>query len=77
MIVTVKLMSDLRRYLRGRAEPLHWDLPEGAAVADLARALGIPPEEEMIVGVNGLLGYPDTPLSDGDEVMLLTPMSGG
>lgn len=77
MIVRVKLMSDLRKYLRGRPEPIAAELAAGAVVADLVRELGIDPTEEMIVGVNGVLATPDSALADGDEVMLMTPMSGG
>ncbi len=75
--VRVKLMSDLRKYLRGRPEPIVCELDVNASVADLVRELGIPADEEMIVGVNGQLGGPESALSDGDEVMLMTPMSGG
>ncbi len=77
MIVRIRLVSDVRRYLRGRPEPLTCALAEGATVADLVRELGIPPDEELVVGVNGLLGDRASQLADGDEVMLLTPMSGG
>lgn len=70
-------MSDLRKYLRGRAEPLDCELDCDATVSDLVRALEIDPSEEMIVGINGQLGMRDSRLVDGDEVMLMTPMSGG
>jgi len=77
VIVRVKLLSDLRKYLRGRPEPIVAVLAPGAVVADLVRELGIDPGDEMIVGVNGQLASPESQLSDGDEVMLMTPMSGG
>ena len=77
MIVKVKLMSDLRKYLRGRGEPICCELTENATVADVVRAVGIAPDEEMIVGINGQLGNQSSKLSDGDEVVLTTPMSGG
>lgn len=77
MIVTVKLMGDLRKYLRGRAEPIRCELPERSVVGNLVRELGIEPEEEIVVGVNGELGSQASELADGDEVLLLTPMAGG
>jgi sulfur carrier protein ThiS len=75
--VTARLVSDLRKYLRGRPEPLRCEMVEGASVADLIVALGIDPAEEITVGVNGVLSTRQRVLEDGDEVLLLTPMSGG
>lgn len=77
MRVQVKLMSDLRKYLRGRPEPLLVELTEEWTVASVIKALDISEEEEIIVGINGKLGFPETPLADGDKLMLITPMAGG
>ncbi len=76
--VTVKLYSDLRRHLRGRPDPFQIELPAGADVATLIRGLEIDPSrDEITIGINGELGQPDSILSDGDEVMLVSPMQGG
>ncbi len=78
MKVTVKLYSDLRRYLRGRPDQFEIELPAGADVATLIRSLDIDPSrDEITIGLNGVLGQPDSTLSDGDEVMLVSPMQGG
>ena len=78
MNVTVKLYSDLRVYLGNRPDPFEIELPDRADVATVIQALGIDSEKhEMIVGINGELGHPDSSLKEGDEVMLVTPMQGG
>lgn len=78
MRITVKLYSDLRVYQRNRPDPFEIDLPDCADVTALIRTLEIDPlKHEIIVGVNGELGRPDSSLAEGDEVMLVTPMQGG
>ena len=43
----------------------------------LLALIGIPPDSEITVGVDGELGGRDTPLRDGADLMLLSPMEGG
>lgn len=76
--ITVKLYSDLRVYQGNRPDPFEIILPERADVAVLIRTLGIDSQKhEIIVGINGKLGNPESSLDEGDEVMLVTPMQGG
>lgn len=77
MRVHVKLMGDVRRHLRGHDEPLEVVLLDGAVVADALRALNIPEDEPVVVGVNGQVGDLTSPLADGDSLTLVTPMAGG
>ena len=77
MRVRVKLLGDVRRHLRDRAEPVDLDLPERANIADVLRALGIGEDEPLVVGVNGELGDRASALGGGDVVTLVTPMAGG
>jgi sulfur carrier protein ThiS len=77
MYVRARLLGEFRKYLRGRAEPLICEVPEGATVADLFAALAIDSTSEVVVGVNGQLGHIGSPLAEGDEVTLVSPMSGG
>jgi molybdopterin converting factor small subunit len=77
MTVRVRLLGEFRRYLRGRSEPLTCELAAGASVRDLLAELGIEPTAEIVVGVNGQLSGMDSQLSDQDEVILVSPMSGG
>jgi molybdopterin converting factor small subunit len=77
--VQVSLFGDVNRHLHGREKEHAQDLPDGATVSDLLAALGIDlaNEVQLTIGVNGELGRPDSRLSDGDKVMLVTPMEGG
>lgn len=53
------------------------DLPEGATVADVARALGIPATMPWIALVNGVEAEPTRPLGAADQVTLFPPLAGG
>jgi sulfur carrier protein ThiS len=76
--VTVTLFADLRRFLpRGADGPQRYTVPEGATLADLLAAVGVAPGVELTAAVDGELAARDTPLSDGADVMLLSPMEGG
>jgi sulfur carrier protein ThiS len=76
--VTVTFFADLRRFLpRGADGPQRYALPEGSTLADLLAAVGIDRGAELTTAVDGELAARDTPLRDGAEVMLLSPMEGG
>ena len=76
--VNVTLFADLRRFLpRGADGPQRYTVAPGATVTDLLAAVGIEPGTELTAAVDGEVAKPDTPLRDGAEVMLLSPMEGG
>ena len=76
--VAVTFFADLRRYLpRGADGPQHYTLAEGATVNDLLETIGVAPEYDLTVAVGGELADRETALTDGDDVMLLSPMEGG
>ncbi len=85
MRLRVKLFAFLTRYRVGAAHrdnlssgtPFEVDLPEGATLADLLRALQVPAEEVKITFVNGLAQSEDWQLKDGDEVGIFPPIAGG
>jgi sulfur carrier protein len=58
----------------------HWDLPDGATVADVLRRLGAP-DSGIAVARGGELvpkaTWADTPVCDGDEIEVLTAVQGG
>lgn len=56
----------------GKTEP--YDAP--ATVGELIKKLGLSPEE-VLVSVNGELATEDTRLRDGDEVKIISVISGG
>jgi sulfur carrier protein ThiS len=78
MTVRVVFFADLRRFLpRGADGPQPYSLPAGARVADLLDTIGIKPEEDVTVAVDGEIAERATALHEGAEVMLLNPMEGG
>ena len=78
IFVTVTFFADLRRLLpRGADGPQRYTVREGATLADLLAAVGIKPDAEVTAAVDGEVAARDTPLHDGAEVMLLSPMEGG
>lgn len=61
---------------------LRLDLNDGATVGDMAGAMrakfpGLPEAERIVVAVNNEYQEHDFVLSDGDEVALIPPVSGG
>jgi len=76
--VRLTLFADLKRFLpKGQSGPLAYQLVPGATVSSLLAAAGIPTTEEITIGLNGDQGQLQSPLEDGDEVVLFSPMEGG
>ena len=76
--IAVTFFADLRRFLpRGAEGPQRYTVPEGATAADLLAAIGVEPNAEVTIAVDGELANRETPLRDGSDVMLLNPMEGG
>lgn len=76
--VEVRFFAHYRE--RAGASGRRLDLPQGSTVEDLRRALadeGTDLPGEASVAVNHAYAGPDHPLSDGDEVAFIPPVSGG
>jgi molybdopterin synthase catalytic subunit/molybdopterin converting factor small subunit len=76
MKVAVKLFAALREQAGARERAL--ELAEGASIDDVWPALGLGEEPTgLVYAVNRSYVERGTPLSDGDEVALIPPVSGG
>jgi len=76
MKVAVRLFAGLRELAGARA--LEIDLPTGAVAADVWPALNLGDEPAgLLVAINKGYADPGTALSEGDEVALIPPVSGG
>jgi MoaE-MoaD fusion protein len=76
MKVTVRLFAVLRE--RAGSDRLELDLPEGARVADALRAVDhLAGGLRLVMAVNREYAAPEDPLSAGDELALIPPVSGG
>jgi sulfur carrier protein ThiS len=77
MQIRVRLYAELARQLGGGQRERTVELPDGSTVGTLLASLAAPPELYLIVGRNGSLATRSTPLSDGDQLELMTAMEGG
>ena len=76
MQITVRLFAGLRELAGTGLREL--ELPEGSSPADVWPALGLGAEPPgLLYAVNREYTEPDRQLSDGDEVALIPPVSGG
>jgi sulfur carrier protein ThiS len=76
--VMVTFFADLRRFLpRGTDGPQRYTVSERATVDDLLAMIGIAPDAELTIAVDGEQADREAPLHEGAEVMLLSPMEGG
>jgi hypothetical protein len=74
----VTFFADLRRFLPRDADgPQRYTVPERATVDDLLAVIGVAPGADLTIAVDGEQASRETPLRDGAEVMLLSPMEGG
>jgi sulfur-carrier protein len=81
MQVTVKFYSFFRPI--AGTDQLSIDLPDGATVGDLLCSLNEKFSTETFTGQKGMIlvnrrsGFPETPLHNGDDVLLLPVLGGG
>ena len=80
MKLTVRLFAGLRE--RAGTDRVDVELASGATVADVldamaATAVGPLPPKSCVVAVNREYAAPSDPVSEGDEVALVPPVSGG
>lgn len=76
MEVTIRLFAQLRE--RAGAREVRLDLPEGALVRDaLAEVSHLADGLPLVMAVNREYAPEDLPLSEGDELALIPPVSGG
>jgi len=74
----VTFFADLRRFLpRGADGPQRYTVPKGASVDDLLALIGVAPDAELTIAVDGEQADREAQLHEGVEVMLLSPMEGG
>lgn len=77
MIVEVQLWSYLVEYAPAGHKRFNLELGPEANIGLLLSTLEIPPEEQKVVLVNGRQATDQTPLADGDEVIVFPAIAGG
>lgn len=78
MKVTVRLYGTLRRFSLPETPGL-WrgELAAGSSLRDLLGAVGAEEREIASALVNGIVRPLDAEISEGAEILLVTPMGGG
>ena len=76
MVVHIRLFAALRE--RAGRDRLELELPDGACVGDaLERLADVAGGARVVMAVNRVYAKADAPLSPGDELALIPPVSGG
>ena len=76
MKVRIKTFSFLREKFGDKTE-ITQDIPDGISVGELLALVGFAAEEISAVYVNKVLAKNGQLLQDGDEIVVLPPISGG
>lgn len=77
MKISIRLFANLRSFSPSPDGCEELDLAEGSTVGSVSEALGIPPETERVILINGRHAKGDTRLSEGDSLTYFPPMTGG
>ena len=77
MIITVKSYASMRKYLAGLPADGGLDIPDGSPVGTVLKQLGVPPEIEKVILVNGRHCSQHRVLRAGDTLAFFPPIEGG
>ncbi|MEA4884338.1 MAG: MoaD/ThiS family protein [Clostridia bacterium] len=77
MQVKVKVHGHAREYFPGQREDFVYEFSPDATVLDMFTALGIKPELVMSVVADGVPVPKTHVLTDGEALLLITPVAGG
>ncbi len=77
MKVRVRCFTGMQQYAPGGRGDFEMALPAGSSARQLLEALGVPPDLEPFVAVNGGKVALDHLLQDGDDVVMFRQMEGG
>ncbi|MBP39368.1 MAG: MoaD/ThiS family protein [Dehalococcoidia bacterium] len=77
MHITVEVLNSADKILPEGGKLATIELPEGSTVGDAMRALGTPDTSQWNAAISGELVYADTVVSDGDSILVFTPIQGG
>jgi sulfur-carrier protein len=77
MKVEVQLFATLRKFGPQQPGPFMLDLIEGDRLARVLEILGMPPDVEKVLLVNGRPAELHSALNEGDRVVIFPPVAGG
>ncbi|MCX5882154.1 MAG: MoaD/ThiS family protein [Deltaproteobacteria bacterium] len=77
MKISFRLFANLRSFSLLTDGCGELDLAEESTVRTVSDVLGIPPETERVILLNGHHAKEDTRLSEGDSLTFFPPLTGG
>ncbi len=77
MQVTIEGLGPFKRHLPEGEKTVTINVPEGGTVGDALRSLGVAEGEQWNASVGGQLVYASTEVSEGDHLLVFTPIAGG
>jgi molybdopterin converting factor small subunit len=77
MKVSFRLFANLRSFAPSTDGSGELNLAEASTVETVINVLGIPPETERVVLLNGRHATEDTRVSEGDRLTFFPPVTGG
>jgi molybdopterin converting factor small subunit len=77
MNITLKLYTVLREYMPEDLKDNSLSIPDNSKVVDVINMLKIPDDLPKIILINGVQKNPKSEISDGDELSIFPPISGG
>lgn len=77
MQIDIRLFGQFRRLLGETDGRLTLKVVEGTTIRDALERVRVPEAEVGLVSVNGQVAPVETPLRDGDEVCIFSPIGGG
>ena len=79
MVITIKGFNEVRRFMVDLPRDGKMDLADGDTVKTALDALNIPGEMQigLVLFCNGRPANPKTKFSNGDQLVIFAPMTGG
>jgi molybdopterin converting factor small subunit len=77
MKITFRLFANLRSFSLSTDGCGELEIAEGSTVRTVSDVLGLPPETERVILLNGRHAKEMTRLSEGDSLTFFPPMTGG
>lgn len=77
MIITIKSYASMKKYVADLPADGHLEIPEGMPVGAVLEQLGVPPELNKVILINGRHRSEDFVLQNGDTLVFFPPLEGG
>ena len=75
--VKIKFFAGLRKFSPNGDGFAELSIEDDSTVADILKALKVPPEKPSIILINGVHGDRDSSINDGDTISVFPPVAGG